>query len=65
MKAILEFNLPEDKQEHLQAVNSNLAWSALDEIKNHVRSHLKHGLELKLELINNIINSAQTKVDLE
>jgi hypothetical protein len=43
MKATLEFNLPEDTQEHLRAVQANDAWSALYDIDYMLRNLLKHG----------------------
>ena len=43
MKATLEFNLPEDTQEHLRAVQANHAWSALYDIDSMLRNLLKHG----------------------
>lgn len=43
MKATLEYNLPEDTQEHLRAVQSNHAWSALYDIDDILRNLLKHG----------------------
>lgn len=45
MKAILEFNLPEDASEHFRAVNAGAAWSALYDIDNRLRSILKYGLD--------------------
>jgi hypothetical protein len=32
MKATLEFNLPEERDEHLRAVQANYAWAALHDI---------------------------------
>jgi hypothetical protein len=43
MKATLEYNLPEDTQEHLRAVQSNHAWGALYDIDSILRNLLKHG----------------------
>ena len=43
MKATLEFNLPEDTQEHLRAVQANHAWCALYDIDSMLRNLLKHG----------------------
>jgi plasmid stability protein len=45
MKATLEYNLPEDTQEHLRAVQANHAWSALYDIDSILRNLLKHGNE--------------------
>ena len=54
MKAILEFNLPEDTQEHWRAVNALQAWAALSEIRLMIRSHLKSGSEFDHELLERI-----------
>ena len=43
MKAILEFNLPEETTEHIWAVNAHRAWAALSEIRHLIRSYRKHG----------------------
>ena len=43
MKATLKYNLPEDTQEHLRAVQANHAWSALYDIDNMLRNMLKYG----------------------
>lgn len=43
MKAILEFNLPEESAEHLQALRGG-AWEfVLFELDQHLRSIVKHG----------------------
>lgn len=44
MKAILEFNLPEDTNEHLRAVNAGAAWVALHEVDGRLRNLIKYGL---------------------
>lgn len=43
MKAILEFNLPEDSSEHLLAVSASELYSALCEIDRSLRNRIKHG----------------------
>ena len=43
MKATLEFNLPEDNNEHLRAVHAGEAWSTLYDIDNMLRNILKYG----------------------
>jgi len=43
MKATLEFNLPEDRAEHLRAVHAGAAWCALYEMDNRLRNLLKYG----------------------
>lgn len=47
MKATLEFNLPEETTEHLQAVQAPAAWALLENIDFRMRSILKHGHEYK------------------
>lgn len=43
MKAVLEFNLPEERMEHLRAVQAGAAWSTLADIDQHLRSIIKYG----------------------
>jgi uncharacterized membrane protein len=43
MKATLEFQLPEDNNEHLRAVHAGEAWSTLYDIDNMLRNILKYG----------------------
>lgn len=43
MKAILEFDLPEDEHEHRQAVQAGDAFLAIEEIYQYLRSQAKHG----------------------
>jgi hypothetical protein len=43
MKATLEFQLPEEQNEHLRAVKAGDAWSALYDIDFMLRNLLKHG----------------------
>lgn len=43
MKAVLEFNLPDDRIEHLRAVQAGAAWSTLHDLDQHLRSVIKHG----------------------
>lgn len=62
MKAILEFNLPEETQEHLRAVNALQAWAALSEIRLLIRSYQKHGdgdPEEILDTIRSTISDAE------
>jgi hypothetical protein len=44
MKATLEFNLPEDRAEHLRAVHAGAAWCALYEVDNRLRNIFKYGI---------------------
>jgi hypothetical protein len=43
MKATIEFNLPEEKDEHMRAVLGAEAFVLLFEIDAHLRSVIKHG----------------------
>ena len=43
MKAILEFNLPDDNYEHMRAIHCNQAWMSVYEIDSWCRNILKHG----------------------
>ena len=63
MKAILEFNLPEDTQEHWRAVNALQAWAALSEIRLMIRRYLKSDSAFDYELldrINHIVIEAES-----
>lgn len=42
MKAILEFNLPEEQQEHQDALQGSLWKWAVDDITSHLRNESKH-----------------------
>ena len=64
MKAILEFNLPEESEEHIRAVHAMDAWAALDEIRNMIRNHLKYdGDDAKAAIL--ITNIQQSVFDAE
>ena len=43
MKAILEFNLPEDKDTHTMALKGSEYFSALSQLDQKLRSFLKYG----------------------
>lgn len=65
MKAILEFNLPEDKDDHFYAVHGVEYWSALWDIDQRIRDTLKHQditdeTERCLEGIRGLIPSLET-----
>jgi hypothetical protein len=47
VRATLEFNLPEERTEHLQAVHAGAAWALLEDIDQHLRSVIKHGHDYK------------------
>lgn len=42
MKATLEFNLPEEAQEHLRTIHAGEAWIALSDIREMIRRHKKY-----------------------
>jgi hypothetical protein len=43
MKATLEFTLPEERVEHLQAVHAPEVWALLHDLDEHLRAVVKHG----------------------
>lgn len=47
MKATLEFNLPEEEQEHLDAVNGTKWKILLMDFDRTLRNYLKHGHRFK------------------
>lgn len=53
MKAVLEFNLPEDRHEHQRAIHSMEAFSVMHDIDQHLRSVVKHG-EGKYESVEDL-----------
>ena len=61
MKATLEFNLPEETQEHLQAVLAGRAWGSLYDITNVIRMNKKNDISADITLamleerINNVM----------
>lgn len=55
MKAIIEFDLPEENEEFLTAVHATAFSSTLHEIDNMIRSHLKHGEPLTMESIRDFL----------
>jgi hypothetical protein len=69
MKATLEFNLPEDRAEHLRAVHAGAAWCALYEVDNRLRNLLKYGTskdssyEQELSEIRREINEATSLIE--
>lgn len=46
MKAILEFNLPEEKEEFNNAIKANDYLSAIQEFKKYLRTHYKYETSL-------------------
>ena len=55
MKAILEFNLPEEHAEHIRAVHAMDAWAAISEIRNNIRAHNKHGGTSAKQMVEQIL----------
>jgi hypothetical protein len=43
MKASLDFNLPEESREHLEAIHANEAWRTLSNLDYKLRTIVKHG----------------------
>ena len=46
MKALLEFNLPEEKEEFNNAIKANDYLSAIQEFKKYLRTHYKYETSL-------------------
>lgn len=46
MKATIEFQLPEERDEHIRAVHAAEAWALLDDIDQELRRILKYGSEI-------------------
>ena len=65
MKATLEFNLPEDREEHLRAVNSLELYLSLWDIDQYVREKMKYGNleEDKYEIYEEIRNQLYEIMD--
>ncbi len=49
-QATLTFNLPEEDTEHLQAVHGGAAFVALQQIRQAIRQHHKHGVPIEKTL---------------
>ena len=69
MKATIDFSLPEETYEHLQAVHAHEAWRTLSDLDNKLRNIVKHGHkyesveQLAIELRNEI-NETLSLVDI-
>jgi hypothetical protein len=50
MKATLEFNLPEEQTEHMQAVLAHQAWDALEDIARTIRMNNKSDISADVTL---------------
>ena len=46
MKATIEFQLPEERDEHIRAVHAADAWALLDDIDQELRRIVKYGSEI-------------------
>ena len=46
MKATIEFQLPDEREEHIRAVHAADAWATLDDIDQELRRILKYGSEI-------------------
>jgi len=57
MKAILEFDLPEDDKDHLMAANALNAYLALWDISQYLRSQERHDGTDNIEQIRNRFHS--------
>lgn len=51
MKAVIEFQLPEEATEHLHAINGLRYFSILEDTKRHIRSQVKHAELSSQELL--------------
>lgn len=47
MKASIDFNLPDETYEHLQAIHAPEAWSVLSNMDYKLRNIVKHGHNYK------------------
>jgi hypothetical protein len=73
MKAILEFNLPDDDQEFRLATSGMRWWSAMTDIDNELRRKIKYVEEMsddtreELEVLRTFIHEtlAENKVSLD
>lgn len=69
MKASIDFNLPEESREHLEALHANEAWRTLSDLDYKLRNIVKHGHNYKsvedlASEIRNEINEALSLVDI-
>ena len=68
MKAILEFNLPEEEQTFERASNAENYWLALYDIKEYLRGEMKHGnpphtIEIIYDRFWEIVNERVIQID--
>ena len=57
MKATIEFQLPEEHDEHVRAVHAHNAWVALYDIDQELRRILKYGSEITRDQLAEEIRS--------
>lgn len=72
MKVTLEFNIPEDRDLHLMALNGATYWRALEEFKATLRSWNKYGVpdepksaQQMLDVVNAAWDEATEEVNWE
>lgn len=63
MKTVIEFNLPEDREELQTALRAGEMLSVVEEALNHIRQKLKHGnlkqeTTSELETVRSILTEA-------
>lgn len=57
MKATLEFQLPDEREEHIRAVHAADAWATLDDIDQELRRILKYGSEISRDQLAETIRA--------
>lgn len=62
MKAILEFNLPDDDESFKMATTASNWYSAMSDLSNYLRSELKHNSDKYSESEYRIIESIRNKL---
>ena len=68
MKATIDFSLPEETYEHLQAIHAPEAWKTLSDLDYKLRNIVKHGhryesVEQLANELRNEINETLSLVD--
>jgi hypothetical protein len=61
MKATLEFSLPEERIDHLQAVHAQEAWVLLHTLDGYLRNVVKHG-EGDYKTVNDLAIFLRTEI---
>lgn len=57
MKATLEFQLPDEREEHIRAVHAADAWATLDDIDRELWRILKYGSEISRDQLAETIRA--------